>query len=94
MINGIILILILLISRSDGNVPQRPSYSAYISQVIHFARGFAHVRDFNNRSEFLTAKRLKQGYWSHKLRKAFSKRLIDRTLLCQYYEETFATSYF
>ena len=43
----------------DGDVPRRPSYGVYISQLIRFAR--------------LTAKLLKQGYRYHKLRKAFSK---------------------
>ena len=47
---------------SDGDVPRRPSYRVYISQLI-----------FNTRNICLTAKLLKQGYWYHKLRKAFSK---------------------
>ena len=51
----------------DGDVPRRPSYGVYISQVIKFARVCSHVDDFN------TAKLLKQGYRYHKLRKAFSK---------------------
>ena len=33
----------------------------------------SNVDDFNNRSLFLTAKLLKQGYRHHKIRKAFSK---------------------
>ena len=33
----------------------------------------SNVDDFNNRNLFLTAKLLKQGYRSHKIRKAFSK---------------------
>ena len=57
----------------DGDVPQRPSYGVYISQLIRFARASSHVTDFNNRNKFLTAKLLKQGYRYHKLRKAFSK---------------------
>ena len=57
----------------DGDVPQRPSYGVYISQLIRFARASSHVTDFNNRNNFLTAKLLKQGYRYHKLRKAFSK---------------------
>ena len=57
----------------DSDVPQRPSYSVYISQLIRFARASSHVTDFNNRNKFLTAKLLKQGYRYHKLRKAFSK---------------------
>ena len=56
-----------------GDVPQRPSYGVYISQLIHFARASSHVTDFNNRNKFLTAKLLKQGYRYHKLRKTFSK---------------------
>ena len=54
----------------DGDVPRRPSYGEYISQLIRFARASPHVTDFNNRNKFLTAKLLKQGYRYHKLRKA------------------------
>ena len=57
----------------DGDVPRRPSYGVYISQLIRFARASSHVTDFNNRNTFLTAKLLKQGYRYHKLHKAFSK---------------------
>ena len=49
-----------------GDVPRRPSYGVYISQLIRFARVCSHVEDVN-------AKLLKQGYRYHKLRKAFSK---------------------
>ena len=56
-----------------GDVPQRPSYGVYISQLIRFARTSPHVPDFNNCNKFLTAKLLKQGYRYHKLCKAFSK---------------------
>ena len=31
----------------DGDVPQRPSYGVYISQLIRFARASSHVTDFN-----------------------------------------------
>ena len=57
----------------DGDVPRRPSYGVYISQLIRFARASTHVTDFNNRNKFLTAKLLKQGYRYHKHRKAFTK---------------------
>ena len=43
----------------DGDVPGRPSYGVYISQLIRFARAFSHVIDINNRNKFLTAKLLK-----------------------------------
>ena len=57
----------------DIDVPRRPSYGVYISQLIRFARVCSHVDDFNTRNECFTAKLLKQGYRHHKLRKAFSK---------------------
>ena len=56
-----------------GDVPHRPSYGVYISQLIRFARVCIHVDDFNVRNKCLTTKFLKQGYWYHMLRKAFFK---------------------
>ena len=57
----------------DGDVPSRPSYGVYISQLLTFARVCSHVEDFNARNKCLMAKLHKQGYRYHKLRKAFSK---------------------
>ena len=57
----------------DCDVPRRPFYGVYISQLIRFAKVCSHVEDFNARNKSLTAKLLKQGYRYHKLRKAFSK---------------------
>ena len=57
----------------DGDVPRRPSYGIYISQLIRFARVCSHVDDFNTRNKCLTAQLLKQDYRYHKLRKAFPK---------------------
>ena len=55
----------------DGDVPRRPSYGVYISQIIRFARVCSRVENFNARNKCLTAKLLKQGYRYHKLRKVF-----------------------
>ena len=55
----------------DGDVPRRPSYGVYISQLIRFARVCSHADDFNTRNKCLTAKLLKQGYRYQKLRKVF-----------------------
>ena len=57
----------------DGDVPRRPSYGVYISQLIRFASVCSHVEDINARNKYFTAELLKQGYRFHKLRKAFSK---------------------
>ena len=37
----------------DGDVPRRPSYGVYISQLIVFARVCSHVDDFNIRNKCL-----------------------------------------
>ena len=92
-VNGMILILILLISRSLMAMFLNVS----ISQLIRFARASSHVTDFNNRNKFLTAKLLKQGYRYHKLRKAFSKfyrrhfEVIEKYHVSQ--KKTYATRY-
>ena len=39
----------------DGDVPRRPSYGVYISQLIRFARVCSHVDGFNTRNKCLTA---------------------------------------
>ena len=57
----------------DGDDPRRPSYGAYISQLIRFARLCSHVDDFNTHNKYITAKLLNQVYRYHKLRKTFSK---------------------
>ena len=57
----------------DGNVPRRPAYGTYFSQLIRLTRVCSHLKDFNARSKCLTANLLKQDYRFHKLRKVFSK---------------------
>ena len=51
---------IVIFSFLDGDVPCRPSYGVYISQLIRFARVCSHVDDFNSCNKYLTAKLLKQ----------------------------------
>ena len=89
----------LILMFLDADVPRRPSFCVYISQLIRFARASSHVTDFNKRNilKFLTAKLLEQGYRYHKLRKAFSKfnrrhlELIEK-ISCQS-DKTYATRY-
>ena len=57
----------------DGDVPRRPSYGVYISQLISFASVCSHVEDLNARNRCLIAKLLKQGCLYHKLSDAFAK---------------------
>ena len=62
----------------DGDVPYRPSYGMYISQLIRFAKVCSHVEDFIARNKCLTAKLLKQGNRYHKLKKAFFQILSPK----------------
>ena len=39
----------------DGDVPRRPSYGVYISQLIRFARVCSHVNEFNTRNKLINA---------------------------------------
>ena len=39
----------------DSDVPGRPSYGVYISQLIRFVKVCSHVKDFNARNKCLTA---------------------------------------
>ena len=64
---------IIMFPYLDSDVPCRPSYGVYISQLIRFARVCSHAVDFNARNKCLTATLPKQRYRWHKLRKAFSK---------------------
>ena len=63
-----------------GDVPCRPSYGVYISQLIRFARVCSDFDDFNTRNKCLTAKLLKQGNRYLKLRKAFFLSSIADTM--------------
>ena len=69
--NAMTLILILNVSFLDGDVPRRPSYGVYISQLTRFARVCSHADYFNARNKCLTAKLLKRGYRYLKLRNSW-----------------------
>ena len=72
----------------DWDVPSSPSYGVYISQLIRIARVCSDVDDFKYRNKCLTSKLFKQGYWYHKIRKAFPKfyyrhsELIVKSNIC------------
>ena len=50
--------IILILINLDGNVPRRPSYGVYISQLIRFGLVCSHVDDFNTRNKCLTASQI------------------------------------
>ena len=61
----------------DGDVPRRPFYGVYISQLIRFARVCSHVDDFNTHNKCLTAKLLKQGHRYQQQSGLYSLRSIN-----------------
>ena len=67
------------------------SYGVYISQLIRFARASSNLNDFNYRNKALTAKLLRQGYRSFKLRKAFSKFYHRQSALLEKYSVSLKT---
>ena len=82
----------------DGDVPQSPSYGVYI--YLNLFALPKHLRMLLTSiivTIFLTAKLLKQGYWYHKLRKAFSKFYRWHFELIEKYhvslKKTYATRY-
>ena len=75
----------------DGDVPRRPSYGVYISQLIRFARASSNLNDFNYRNKALTAKLLRQGYRYFKLREAFSKFYRRHSALLEKYSVSLKT---
>ena len=48
----------------DDDVPRRPSYVVYISQLIRFARVCRHVKDFSARNKCLTVTLLNKTWLS------------------------------
>ena len=60
----------------DADVPRRPSYGVYISQLIRFARVCSHVDDFNTRNKCLTAK-----FFNRVIKITFTSRPIGTRIL-------------
>ena len=55
------------------NIPSGPSYGAYISQLIRYARFYSHYDDFRYRHKCLVDRLLSQGYIALRLEKSFQK---------------------
>jgi hypothetical protein len=57
----------------SGNIPSRQSYSVFISQLVRYARGSLHFKDFQLRCASLTNKLLAQNFKIDRLRSAYFK---------------------
>ena len=57
----------------SSNIPSRPSYGVYISQLIRYARCCSYYDDFGYRHKLLVDRLLSQGYEVKRLRNSFKK---------------------
>ena len=57
----------------DSNIPKRPAYGVYISQLVRYARICSCKYDFTHRHQRLLSKLLKQGFQKQQLQKSFAK---------------------
>lgn len=57
----------------SGNIPTHQSYSVFTSQLVRYARGCLHFKDFRCRVEALTFKLLTQHFMLHKLQSVYMK---------------------
>ena len=64
----------------DGDVPRSTSYGVYISQLIHFARAYSYVTDFNTCNKLLTQKLLNKAIGIINFAKPF-QNFIDDTMI-------------
>ena len=46
----------------QGNIPKKHSYGIFTSQLVRFARGNKHYKDFKSRTRLLIARLLKQNF--------------------------------
>ena len=69
----------------DSNIPSKPAYGVFISQLVRYLRVCGNYQQFNNRSTKLSSRLQKQGFDFAKLRNTF-KKFLQRypTALCKY----------
>ena len=57
----------------DSNIPVKPAYGVYISQLIRYSRACSFYNDFVYRHRLLVNKLVAQGYKRHKLQHSFKR---------------------
>ena len=63
----------------SSNIPSKPAYGVYISQLVRIGRIRDNFEQFNDRHYKLTSKLIKQGFWYTQLCyffKRFSKPIL------------------
>src|ERR1700727_1412029 len=70
----------------SGNISSRQSYSVFISQLVRYARGCLHFKDFQLRCASLTNKLLAQNFKIDRLRPAYFKYCLRHKKLILKYE--------
>ena len=70
----------------DSNIPSKPAYGVFISQLIRFLRVCDNYQQFANRSYNLSSKLLKQGFDFARLQNAFRKFLQRNPTVLRRYQ--------
>ena len=69
----------------DGDIPKRPAYGVYTSQLIIYARACPKVEDFNTRNLLLSNRLLRQRFRYHQIPKMCYKCLHKNKILFNKY---------
>ena len=69
----------------DSNIPVKPAYGVYVSQLIRYSRACSFYCDFVYRHKFLVDKLVSQGYKRHILKQSFKKFFHGHQDLLQKY---------
>ena len=64
-----------------SNIPAKPTYGVYVSQIIRIARICDNYCTFIERHHRLTSRLIKQGFWHSRLCRVFTKCVIRHTAL-------------
>ena len=67
----------------SGNIPEKESYSVFVSQLIRYARCCEYLEHFSERTKLLVRRLVSQGFKLRKLIRVFQKFVVD------YYELLF-----
>ena len=60
----------------SSNIPSKPAYGVYISQLVRIGRICDNFEQFNDRHYKLTSKLIKQGFWYTWLCKGFPELIL------------------
>ena len=70
----------------DSNIPSKPAYGVFISQLVRYLRVYGNYQQFKSRSTNLTTRHLKQGFEYTRLQNTFRKFLHRNLIALRKYQ--------